>query len=139
MTRRHIRSIQYGLAAAGAAFLLAAGTTAFAGDSMKEMMTAEQHAGYAAGSKDLKMVHTHLQHVVNCLVGPKGKGFDAKAANPCKGMGDGAMMDTKDMGHKKGIEAAVMKAEMGMKEADLAKAQKTAAEVQAELKKASMM
>ncbi len=28
-----------------------------------------------------------LHHVINCLVGPRGRGFDAAVGNPCKGVG----------------------------------------------------
>jgi hypothetical protein len=42
------------------------------------------HAGMALGAADLKLVHTHLHHVINCLVGPSGKGFDAQAEHGVK-------------------------------------------------------
>lgn len=61
----------------------------------KEMSTAIEHAGFAAKSKDIKHVHLHLHHVMNCLVGPKGLQFDAAAGDPCKGMGMGILNDDK--------------------------------------------
>jgi hypothetical protein len=124
---------------AGAALALTIPLVARAADAMKEVSTAAQHAGYAAGSKELKMVHAHLHHTINCLVGPKGMGFDAKQLNPCKDMGNGAIPDTADAMHKKELEAAVAKAEYGLKENELSGAQKAAAETAAMLKKASMM
>ena len=64
---------------AGAAALLA--TPAFA-DLAGELSTAQTHAGMAATQADITMAHKHLQHAVNCLVGPNGTGFDAAAGNP---------------------------------------------------------
>lgn len=58
-----------------------------------EIATAIKHAGYAAKSTNLKHVDLHLHHVVNCLVGPQGGGFDKMAGDPCKGMGMGALAD----------------------------------------------
>src|SRR5271157_1645163 len=58
---------------------------ASAADVNKEVNTAALHAGYAASSKDMKATQMHLHHVVNCLVGPQGEGFDASFGNPCNG------------------------------------------------------
>lgn len=60
----------------------------------QEMATAHAHALMAAGADSLEMTQAHLQHVINCLVGPDGEDFDAEAANPCKGMGAGALPDS---------------------------------------------
>src|SRR6185437_11904150 len=65
-------------------------------DPAKETATAATHAGLAAKATDLKGTQMHLHHVVNCLVGPKGKGFDAAPGNPCKDQGNGAIADTKN-------------------------------------------
>ncbi|HKK06360.1 MAG TPA: hypothetical protein VKA50_10985 [Gammaproteobacteria bacterium] len=75
------------LVAACAALVM---SPAFA-NANQEITTAIEHAGFAAKSKDIKHVHLHLHHVMNCLVGPKGGAFDAAAGNPCKGMGNGAI------------------------------------------------
>lgn len=61
----------------------------------KEISTAITHAGYAEKVGDVNKVHLHLHHVINCLVGTKGVGFDAKAGDPCLGMGNGAIRDFK--------------------------------------------
>ena len=108
-----------------------------AGDSGKEISTAAQHAGLAAKATTIDMVHTHLQHVVNCLVGAKGTGFDAKAANPCGKLGDGAIPDASDAHMKETLGDAVKIANMGLASNDLATAQKSAMDVEAALKKAS--
>lgn len=81
----------------------------------KQIDTAAAHAGMALGAADLATAHAHLHHVVNCLVGENGKGFDAKAADPCKGMGNGAMADAKgDAAVETRIKAALAAAEQGV-------------------------
>lgn len=109
-----------------------------AADSKKEIATAAQHAGLAAKAKNVQMVHTHMHHALNCLVGPSGEGFDAKAANPCKSSGNGAISDTGDQKQKMALEGAAKTLRMGLNESDLAAAQKTAMMAQQELKKAAM-
>ncbi len=101
-------------------------------DEAQEITTAGQHAGMAAGSADIKMVHTHLQHVVNCIVGPSGAGFDKAAGNPCDGKGNGALADG---GDKAKLDGAVAKAKEGIASDDLATSKKAAGEVQAMLTK----
>jgi len=51
-------------------------------DTASEIMTAAAHAGYAAASPSVDAVRMHLHHAINCLVGPKGDGFDSKELNP---------------------------------------------------------
>ena len=64
------------VALAGAPLLFAA--TAFAAvDLGSEINNAATHAGLAAQAADINGVHTHMHHALNCLVGPKGDGFDA--------------------------------------------------------------
>ncbi|MGH8158060.1 MAG: hypothetical protein ACREPQ_08060 [Rhodanobacter sp.] len=82
----------------------------------KQVATASAHAGMALGAADLKMAHTHLHHVINCLVGASGKGFDAQAGNPCQGMGQGAIVDAKgDTATESRLHAALTQAEHGVK------------------------
>jgi len=106
-------------------------------DGGKEISTALDHAQLAAAGTDLKTVDMHLHHVVNCLVGPKGKGFDAGAGDPCKDMGDGALGDSaKDKHQHAELERALHLADRGLADKDLKGAQKYAAEVIAHLKAA---
>ena len=125
-----------GRAALIASSLIIGASGAIAADVAKQLATAEEHAGYAADAKNLKMVHAHLQHVINCLVGPKGAGFDAAALNPCKGLGDGAIPDTSDAAKKQDLAHAVEQAKEGLGQDDMGAAQKTAVAVGATLKKA---
>jgi hypothetical protein len=82
----------------------------------KQVATASAHAGMALGAADLKMAQTHLHHVVNCLAGPSGAGFDAQAGNPCKGMGQGAIVDAKgDAATEARLHTALTAATNGLK------------------------
>lgn len=107
---------------------------ALAADAAKEATTGGMHAGLAAKAATIEQVHMHLHHTVNCLVGPKGQGFDAKEANPCQALGDGAIADAGDAATKAKLTAALARAEAGLKATDLAAAQKAAAETEASLK-----
>jgi hypothetical protein len=90
------------------------------GAAAKQVATAVAHAGMAMGAADLATAHAHLHHVVNCLVGTSGKGFDAKAEDPCKGMGQGAIPDSKgDIAEVDRLHAAVGQAEQGLKASTL--------------------
>lgn len=82
----------------------------------KQVATATAHAGMALGAADLKMAHTHLHHVINCLVGSSGNGFDAAAGDPCKGMGQGAIADSRgDSAAESRLHTALTQAEHGVK------------------------
>ena len=120
--------------AAGFALAVGAPSVAFAGDAAKEVSAAGMHAGMGATATNIETAHAHLHHTLNCLVGPKGEGFDAKQMNPCAQMGDGAIPDSSDAAAKKKLGDAAMKAGAGLKSDDLAVATKAAGEVAAELK-----
>jgi hypothetical protein len=120
------------LACGGLAF--AAAPAAADTDAAKEVATAAQHAGLAAASKDLKTTQMHLHHVVNCLGGAGGANFDAAAGNPCKDQGNGAIADTTDAAKKAPLQQAMQDAMAGLKETDMAAAQKDATSAQGKLK-----
>src|SRR5258707_12418266 len=73
-------------------------------------------------------------HVVNCLGGPRDTNFDAAAGNPCKDQGNGAIPDTTDAGKKASLQQAMQQALAGLKETDMAAAQKDATAAQGVLK-----
>ena len=75
---------------------------------------------------DIAMVHKHLQHAVNCLVGPGGAGFDEAAGNPCGKAGPGAIPDTTDAAKKAKLTTIAASAKAGVGNSDLAAAQKAA-------------
>lgn len=64
-----------------------------ANDYSAEVATAEAHAKLAVKAKDLNLIHVHLKHAINCLVGPEGKEFFADTSNPCEHSGNGAIPD----------------------------------------------
>ena len=131
------RNLIRGLAiATGTITLMFMSAPSFAADAAKEVQTAATHAGYAADATVLKTVQAHLHHTVNCLVGPKGVGFDAKQLNPCKGQGNGAIPDTADVAKKKQLEAALASAKAGLKATTLAGAKADAQKTAALLKEA---
>ena len=115
--------------AAGAGAMFATTGMAMAADVGSEIMNARMHAGLAAQAADLATVHAHLHHAVNCLVGPKGTGFDAKELNPCQNNGNGAIPDETDAAKKKALEAAADKATTGIQAGDLATARTDASSV----------
>jgi hypothetical protein len=75
-----------------------------AGNVETEIRTAAEHAQFAMQAKEVRQIHLHLHHVINCLEGNNGPDFDASAGNPCKGEGHGAL---KDVGNVK-KEAATL-------------------------------
>lgn len=100
---------------------LALPTAAFA-DVAAELTVASQHAGFAAKATAIDQVHMHLHHVVNCLVGPGGAGFDASQANPCGKAGNGAIPDA-SAAQKAKLTPAVAAANAGIAATDVAAAQ----------------
>lgn len=128
----YVAPMALAFAVAGFAFVFV--SPALAAQPAKEIAAGAQHAGFAAASADLAGVHMHLHHTINCLVGPEGKGFAPKEENPCAALGNGAIPDTADAMKKKSLEDALMKAEAGVSEMDLAKAKSIASETQTMLK-----
>jgi len=102
-------------------------TPAFA-DLAGELSTAQTHAGMASTQADIAMAQKHLQHAVNCLVGPSGTGFDAAAGNPCGKAGNGAIADTTDAAQKAKLTNIAASAKTGVGSTDLAAVQKAAKE-----------
>jgi hypothetical protein len=117
-----------------AVVVIALPASAVAADAAQEAATSGVHAGLAAQAATIEQVHMHLHHTVNCLVGPTGQGFDAKEANPCQKLGNGAIPDTTDSTTKAKLTAALAKAQAGLKSDDLTAAKKAATEAQAALK-----
>jgi hypothetical protein len=110
--------------------LVASTALAQGGDAAKELATAREHAQLAEASQSVAVAKMHLHHVINCLVGPHGRGFDASAGNPCKGMGDGAEKDAQS-DHMMMTQAshALSYARRGVAANDLAEVHKAASGV----------
>lgn len=123
--------------AVGVAAALATGFSFAAvaqGGASNAASVAHAHALMAQSAKTLDMAHTHLHHVVNCLVGPKGAGFDAKAGDPCKGQGNGAIPDSaSDAALDTKLKSALADAQSGLKSNTLSDVQADAAKAAAAL------
>ena len=98
-------------------------------DAAQAKATAAQHAGIASGQGELAAVQRHLHHVLNCLVGPDGEGFDESAGNPCAQAG-GAIPQTADAEMKEKLMGVAEHVRHGVMGGDLAAAQALASEVQ---------
>ena len=96
-------------------------------DAASEIATAAQHAGLAAAAPNLQQTHTHLHHVMNCLVGPKDGDFDKTNMNPCAQLGNGAFPDESDPAIKAKLQNAMSAAGDGITSNDEATSKKNAA------------
>ena len=103
-------------------------------DGPQQITTATNHAGLASKAADINGVRTHLHHVLNCLVGQGGQGFDAAAGNPCNGQGAGAINDTADAAPKAKLNAAAAKARESIALNDAGAAKQAATDIQGMLK-----
>lgn len=95
--KKRVRSWSGLLALVGLVLALV-GSRAFAqsgGNHEAQLKTAIAHATFAAKADAVDGVTLHLRHVLNCMVGPQDKRFDAAAGNPCQGQGNGALLDAK--------------------------------------------
>jgi hypothetical protein len=124
------RIIQSSIALAGLVSLLSGAVLA---DGPQAIATAVQHSGLAANAADIDAVHRHLHHVLNCLVGPDGDGFDAAPGNPCAAAG-GAIPQTADAAMKMKLEMAATQVRGGSANANIEAAKKVATDVQAMLR-----
>lgn len=59
----------------------------------EQLNTAITHSGFSATAEDLAMASRHLGHVLNCLAGEGGEGFNADWGHPCGGQGAGIVND----------------------------------------------
>lgn len=122
-------------ALAGGLALAASAQTHSAKD---EISTAHAHAVLAQSATSVAMAHTHLHHVINCLVGPNGSGFDAAAGTPCKGQGNGAIPDSAgDHALHAKLESALATARAGLKSESLAAVHQDAGKLAARLQDGS--
>ena len=114
---------------AAVAFTLLFSSSAFAADLRSEIVNAGEHAEYAGEATNIAEVHFHLHHALNCLVGPKGDGFDKMQMNPCVNSGNGIIPDETDPKLIAIFQSAAAKARDGLATDDLAaaKADATAA------------
>lgn len=73
---------------------LALSGAVFAQDAFEtQLATAVQHAEFSMGADDVDMAVRHLGHVLNCIAGEGGEGFDGSWGHPCDGQGAGLVSD----------------------------------------------
>ena len=129
--RTFTRNALGGLAFAGLTALLPASALA---DGPQAIGIAAQHAGLAAAAGNINMMHVHLHHVLNCLVGPGGDGFDAAPGNPCANAGGGAIPQTANAEAKTKLLNVAADVRTGIGTSDMAEAKKIASDAQTALK-----
>ncbi len=66
---------------------------AASGDLATQLGTAIQHSGFSAAAEEHAMAVRHLGHVLNCIAGEGGVGFDSSWGHPCGGQGAGILSD----------------------------------------------
>jgi hypothetical protein len=120
-------------AALAAAASLATFASVALADAPQAVSTAATHAGLAASSADLAGTQRHLHHVLNCLVGPDGEGFDAAPGNPCSAAG-GAIPQTADAAAKDKLQKVATQVRTAIAGGNLEASKKAASEAQAALK-----
>jgi hypothetical protein len=91
-------------------------------DEASETALALTHAYRAAQSTEMSDLRSNLHHVINCLVGPGDKLFDAAELNPCSKSGKGILNGTTDAITKKHLQDALDMAELGIASTDLTQA-----------------
>lgn len=85
-------------------------------DVKKELQTAFFHSSeLAQRGNAVAAAKLHMQHVINCLEGPKGANFKTEAGFPCQGQGTGIIPDLKDA-----VALKVPGADKALKQANLA-------------------
>ena len=67
---------------------------------LDQWKTTVQHSKFSQDYSNMKEITSHLQHVVNCIEGAVGPGFEGGAGNPCQGQGNGMIVDAKKAGGK---------------------------------------
>ena len=105
-----------------------------AADAQQAIGIAANHAGLAAKAANINVVHTHLHHVLNCLVGPGGEGFDAMPSNPCA-MAGGAIPQENNAEMKTKLLNVAAQVRTAIGENNMDAAKKVATDAQDELKK----
>jgi hypothetical protein len=93
-------------------------TVALAGIG-EELTIAQTHSllAYRSGGRGPERAMPHLQHVLNCLVGPGGDGYNITPPNmdPCAGAGKGALNDAASPAQKTKITNAIGLVKAAMK------------------------
>ena len=122
------------LAVLAAAALSSAFPLAAFADAASEVAAAANQASLAAVASTETLAKSHLQQLLNCLVGRGKKGFNRDTDNPCDGLGNGAIADTEDVLKREILQRAASKALEALQDNDLASIQRVAAQIQGSFK-----
>lgn len=128
-----MKSLRIVLAGVAAASLGALIPNVAAADAQQAIGIAAQHAGLAANAGNINVVHTHMHHVLNCLVGPGGDGFDAMPGNPCA-MAGGAIPQENNADMKTKLLNVAAQIRAGIGESNMDAAKKIATDAQNDLR-----
>ena len=105
------------------------------GNLATQLATAVTHAGFSASAEAIEMATTHLGHVLNCIVGTDGEGFNADWGNPCGSQGAGIINELASHPQAADLEALVESARalaaQGVTQTSLVAVQTAAAGVRA--------
>lgn len=109
-----------------------------------QLQTALDQSKLAQEANTLATVKVNLQHVINCIEGPKGAMFNAGGGNPCQGQGNGILADMKESGSQYAdaipwVETAGEIAEVGLHADTVARARAAAWATHATLEHLGMM
>jgi len=129
---RTIQLLTLGLLCAGFFTIMPATAKA---DMNSEISTAADHAKLSSTAANIEEAQLHLHHTLNCLVGAKDHDYNAKAGDPCTGMGNGAITDATSAKVKKALERAEAHVKSALKNKHLATVRKLAGKIEAELVK----
>ncbi len=129
---RNLQKVVLGLACAGLFVIVPMTANA---DMAKEVATAADHAKLSTQAPTLEVAHLHLNHTLNCLVGAKGHGYNAKAGDPCSGMGKGAINDAKNAKSKGMLKRIAARVKAALHNKHLASVKKLAGKIEADLAK----
>ena len=99
----------------------------------EELTIAQTHSllAYRTGGRGAERALPHLQHVLNCLVGPGGEGYNITPPNmdPCASAGKGALNDAASPAQKAKITQAIGLVKTAMTITDGEKLQAAATEL----------
>ena len=100
---------------AAAVILLGFAAAASAADLAVEKIATQITARSASRNvQNIEDVHQRMQSAINCLVGPKGEGFNSAAPNPCAASGSGLIPDTAEADKKDQYQAVAAKLKTGL-------------------------
>lgn len=75
-----------------------------------QLATAKQHAEFSMGAEEHETAVRHLGHVLNCIAGEGGEGFDGSWGHPCGGQGAGILADIEEHAHAADLMAVLSSA-----------------------------